>query len=71
MFPSASYQYVLYGMGFKSAVTTTQLRNNPYQKEVAIRCFADARKKAQRYSQHLPTNRFLMNQVKESDFAAI
>jgi hypothetical protein len=29
MFPSASYQYVLYGMGFKSAVTTTQLRNNP------------------------------------------
>jgi len=71
MFPSASYQYVLYGMGFKSAVTTTQLRNNLYQKEAAIRCFADARKKAQRYSQHLPTNRFLMNQVKESDFAAI
>ena len=71
MFPSASYQYVLYGMGFESTVTASQLRNNQHQRETAIQFFAEAKKKAQRYSQHLPPNRFLMNQVQEKDFAAI
>jgi flavin-dependent dehydrogenase len=71
MFPSASYQYVLYGMGFESAVTASRLRNNQDQRETAHRFFAEAKKKAQRYGQHLPPNRFLMNQVQEKSFAAI
>ena len=71
MFPSASYQYVLYGMGFESMVTATQLRNNQHQREAAVRLFAEAKKKAQRYSQHLPPLRFLMNQVQDKNFAAI
>ncbi len=71
MFPSASYQYVLYGMGFESMVTSTQLRDEERQREAAIRYFAEAKTKARRYSQHLPPNRFLMNQVLDKDFAAI
>ena len=45
MFPSASYQYVLYGMGFESTVTASQLRNNQHQRETALRFFAEAKRK--------------------------
>ena len=71
MFPSASYQYVLCGMGFESWPGTERVRNDEAQRERAAQLFAEARNKTKRYSQHLPTNRSLMNQLREQNFAAI
>ena len=71
MFPAASYQYVLYGMGFESRPTLEILRRGHEQAATAKNMFAEAQKKAQRYGQHLPPNRFLMDQVREQDFARI
>ena len=71
MFPAASYQYVLYGMGFESTSTAPQLRRDQQQRELAAKLFADTRAKAQKYSQHLPPNRFLMNQLREQNFAKV
>ena len=71
MFPSASYQYVLYGMGFESWPAIERVRNGEAQRERAAQLFAEARNKAKRYSQHLPPNRSLMNQLRGQNFAAI
>ena len=71
MFPSASYQYVLYGMGFESEASARHLRNNNLHKEMARNYFVEAKKKAERYSQHLPPYRFLINQLRDQDFAAM
>ena len=71
MFPAASYQYVLYGMGFKSQPAFLATRTGDQQREVAQRLFAETQKKAGKYGQFLPPNRFLMNQLREQDFARI
>ena len=71
MFPAASYQYVLYGMGFESQPAFMATRTGDQQREVAQRLFAETQKKAGKYGQFLPPNRFLMNQLREQDFARI
>ena len=71
MFPAASYQYVLYGMGFKTNSALHTLRDDDVQRELAIRLFSETRKKAQRFGQHLPPNRYLMDQVRTQDFAPV
>jgi len=71
MFPAASYQYVLYGMGFKTNSALHTLRNDRAQREQAIRLFSETRKKAQRFGQHLPPNRYLMDQVRTQDFSPV
>ena len=71
MFPAASYQYVLYGMGFESQPAFMSTRNGDQQREMAQRLFAETQKKAGKYAQFLPPNRFLMNQLRDQDFARI
>ncbi|REJ67835.1 MAG: tryptophan 7-halogenase [Proteobacteria bacterium] len=71
MFPAASYQYVLYGMGFESQPAFMATRTGDQQREVARRLFAETQKKAGKYGQFLPPNRFLMNQLRDQDFARI
>ncbi|PKH86679.1 tryptophan halogenase family protein [Colwellia sp. Bg11-28] len=63
VFPSASYQYVLYGMGFE-----TEQRANPRKFEanpLAEKTIAETQKKIDKYLTGLPTNRELLNKLKE------
>lgn len=62
VFPSASYQYVLYGMGFK-----TEQRANPRKFEanpLAKKTIAETQKKIDRYLTGLPSNRELLDKLK-------
>lgn len=71
MFPAASYQYVLYGMGFDTQLNLDALRSSSDDHLMAKKLFAETQKKAQKYGQFLPPTRFLMNQLREQDFARI
>ncbi|TWX67254.1 tryptophan 7-halogenase [Colwellia demingiae] len=62
VFPSASYQYVLYGMGFK-----TEQRANPRKFEanpLAKKTIAETQNKIDRYLTGLPSNRELLDKLK-------
>jgi len=62
VFPSASYQYVLYGMGFK-----TNPRPSPRKfeaKSTAEKMIAEVQSKIDKYLTGLPSNRALLNQLK-------
>jgi tryptophan halogenase len=63
VFPAASYQYVLYGMGFETTVRETERRFDSW--EVAHRHFNENRRLTQRYLSALPTNRDLINKIRE------
>lgn len=58
IFPSASYQYVLYGMGFEtlSRDYQTQFENN----QLAMNLFANVQTQKQQFLQGLPSNRALI-----------
>jgi hypothetical protein len=71
MFPAASYQYVLYGMGFQSRLTFDDLRSGNEQHLMATKLFAATQEKAHKYGQFLPPTRFLMDQLRNQDFAQI
>ncbi|MCQ8880574.1 tryptophan 7-halogenase [Pseudoalteromonas shioyasakiensis] len=60
IFSSASYQYVLYGMGFKTK-QAKKLDNHTYQ--MAQKLYQLNRKKIAQYLQKLPTNRLLLEQL--------
>ena len=61
VFPSASYQYVLYGMGFHTQNTTAK---NAFNNAKAGQYFYQQnREKIAKYLQGLPTNRALLNQL--------
>lgn len=69
VFPAASYQYVLYGMGFES-----DYRHSPYaldDTDFADRQFAQNKKMIDKAVSTLPTNRELLNKVKEFGFNCI
>lgn len=63
VFPSASYQYVLYGMGFE-----TKPRANPRKSQAkpqAEQKIAETQQKIDKYLTGLPSNRTLLNKLKE------
>lgn len=61
IFPAASYQYVLYGMGFRPEPGT---RPEPAQNAaLAQRCFAEAAALGRSMLAALPTNRALLNHL--------
>ena len=68
MFPAASYQYVLYGMGFRTAPTGAFRRfwNNDCERARAL--FAQSRQLGEKYSRHLPQHRSLVQQLGERGF---
>lgn len=69
VFPAASYQYVLYGMGFKSdySYTSYSLEDIDY----ADSQFAQNKKLIDKAVSTLPTNRDLLNKIKEFGFSHI
>ena len=63
VFPSASYQYVLYGMGFKTAPRQTQRRSDNIK--MAQMAFQKNAQLTQKYLAGLPSNRDLINKIKQ------
>ncbi len=66
IFSSASYQYVLYGMGFETSLTT-KLDGQKCHK--AEQLYQLNRNKIAQYLQKLPTNRLLLEQLQGSKVA--
>jgi len=62
IFPTASYQYVLYGMGFKRH---TLEKRNKHSFIRAEKAYQNNVKLSQQYLQGLPTNRELLDQIKQ------
>ena len=62
VFPSASYQYVLYGMGFETAPPSTSRRQDSV--EAAHHFFIENDKVTAKYLAGLPSNRELIEHIK-------
>ena len=67
MFPAASYQYVMFGMGFRPDGTGVTLRSESKQKASAQKLFQDVEQLTQRY-RRLPNNRSLMSHLQQVPF---
>jgi len=63
MFPSASFQYVLYGMNFETNTSTTSRRSDREGREVAAQLFQKNAKQRQELQAAMPTNRDLINKI--------
>lgn len=63
VFSSASYQYVLYGMGFRTEANMTGRR--PSDKDEADRLFEEVVKRKKQLIAGLPANRELIDQIRE------
>lgn len=68
MFPSASYQYVLYGMDYLSQTQTARRRTGGQEEQRARELFAASDNMAGKFMANLPTNRDLIDQVKQQGF---
>ncbi len=62
LFPSASYQYVLYGLGFRPRYQDAQGCAPTAQRAAAV--FRDTARQADKLAQRLPTNRQLLNALR-------
>jgi len=69
VFPAASYQYVLYGMGFKT--NFSWLKYSEKEKQFALKQFEISQQAQRKAMQSLPKNRDLMNKIKEYGFSTI
>jgi flavin-dependent dehydrogenase len=69
VFPAASYQYVLYGMGFKTDYSLSEYKLNDWQ--FAYQQFAKNKKMIKQATDSLPTNRELINKINQYGFSAI
>lgn len=63
MFPSASYQYVLYGMGFETQPSHTQRRSDANTQRMAGNCFAQNQQRSRQLLAMLPSNRELIDKI--------
>ena len=71
MFPSASYQYVLYGMGFESEPSTPRRRAFATEQQRAGKLFDSNRKMTDKLLANLPSNRELIRKVNQQGFSRI
>lgn len=69
LFPAASFQYVLYGMGHKTLLPMREKRNDNAQ--LANKFFNENRAKTQKLMQALLPNRELINKIKQYGLAKI
>ncbi|WP_370661006.1 tryptophan 7-halogenase [Psychrosphaera algicola] len=69
LFPAASYQYVMFGMGFKSS--SISKRNNKIIQQKAQQLFKENIQRTQQQAAVLTSNRELLNKVKKFGFAKI
>jgi tryptophan halogenase len=70
MFPSASYQYVLYGMGFVTQNQHPKRRNAETSRTKAALVQSEMDAKIHRYRQGLPSTRQLVEMVQTTGFRA-
>lgn len=71
IFPWASYQYVLYGMGFTTLPHSLPRRASAHDAKAAGRLFNENNRKAHLAATNLPSNRALLNRLKEFSFQKI
>ena len=69
LFPTASYQYILYGMGFRTMPPTT--RSHQQAKRQATELFRKNTARAEQLQQALPSNRELLKKVSEFGFQTL
>ncbi|MFT4930064.1 MAG: tryptophan halogenase, partial [Phenylobacterium sp.] len=63
LFPAASYQYILYGMGFET--TLRPRRHFARQAQRAEQLFNENGRKTQQLRTALPTNRQLLDKIRQ------
>jgi hypothetical protein len=63
MFPEASWQYVLYGMGFVTSPPVSGIKADKVEK--AKKYMGESAQMTQRYVNALPTNRELINKIRQ------
>jgi 2-polyprenyl-6-methoxyphenol hydroxylase-like FAD-dependent oxidoreductase len=68
LFPTPSYQYILYGMGFRSETMLTRSHQQARQERQATALFEKNSARAIQLRQALPSNRELLNKVREFGF---
>jgi len=66
MFPPASYQYILYGMGFTSHSALADKRLADRERMYLKTLLNNKHTELQKLYQHLPTNRKLLHDIKQS-----
>lgn len=66
MFPPASYQYILYGMGFNSKSSLSSRRLAERERVHLQNLMNKKQAELQKLRQHLPTNRKLLQDIKQS-----
>ena len=71
MFPSASFQYVLYGMDFETMPSQTQRRSEQADQQRAGRLFQENAVRTQQLQTSLPSNRDLINKIHTFGFQKI
>ncbi|MDG2501882.1 MAG: tryptophan 7-halogenase [Porticoccaceae bacterium] len=71
LFPSASFQYILYGMGFETQGSATERRSELDAGEKAGKLFQENIKRTQQLQGSLPTNRELINKIHRYGFQKI
>ena len=68
LFPTASYQYILYGMGFRTEQQHTASRRQDQRERQASELFRNNVARATQLQQALPGNRELLDKVREFGF---
>jgi len=68
LFPTASYQYILYGMGFTTVPRHTRSHQQDQRQRQASELFQKNAARATQLQQSLPGNRELLNKVREFGF---
>jgi flavin-dependent dehydrogenase len=68
LFPTASYQYILYGMGFRTLPRHTRSHRQDQRQHQASELFQKNAARATQLQQAMPGNRELLNKVREFGF---
>ncbi len=68
LFPTASYQYILYGMGFKTEPRRTVSHRQDRLQRQAVELFRKNAARAAQLRQAMPSNRELLGKVREYGF---
>ncbi|MGB5335324.1 MAG: tryptophan halogenase family protein [Woeseiaceae bacterium] len=71
LFPTASYQYILYGMGFETVARHTGSPRQEQHQRQASELFQKNAARAAQLQQALPGNRELLNKVREFGFQTL
>lgn len=71
LFPTASYQYILYGMGFKTVPRHTGSPQQEQRQRQASELFQTNATRATQLQQAMPGNRELLNKVRQFGFQSL